>query len=64
MLDPAIPSLAKTWPPRKSWITVGLLAGFVTGIALTLIEAFVRTIMLNPENRARYRALARGRRLV
>ncbi len=60
ILDPAIPADHKTWPPRRLYCLGALLFGALGAVAYTFLEKVVRTIILNPENKARYREVAAG----
>ena len=56
VLDPALPGEVKVWPPRVKFWTYALISGFLLGIFITLLEAFLRAVLRNETNRARLRA--------
>ncbi|SNS23777.1 Capsule polysaccharide export protein KpsE/RkpR [Granulicella rosea] len=60
ILDPAVPADHKSWPPRTLYCLLGIAGGLGFGFVYTFLEAFVRTVARNPENRARYRQLVSG----
>ena len=62
ILDTADVPAAKSWPPRGQYCMVGLLLGGVLGVVLTLLEELARTVMKNPTNQERYKALRDNRR--
>ena len=62
ILDSADVPDHKSWPPRSQYTLVGLLLGGVLGVVLTLLEELARTVMKNPLNQGRYRALVAGKR--
>jgi capsular polysaccharide biosynthesis protein len=41
VLDPAIPALHKSWPPRTLYTLVGGVIGFIAGIFLVILRAFI-----------------------
>jgi len=56
VLDLATPPEHKSWPPRTLYCLVGLLAGAVLGVVYVIARAFLMTVVLNPENKAKYSA--------
>jgi uncharacterized protein involved in exopolysaccharide biosynthesis len=57
VLDKAIPSGHKSWPPRTLFCLLGLLGGAFIGAGYTFIEAFIERVMQNPDNQRKYRAI-------
>jgi tyrosine-protein kinase Etk/Wzc len=57
VLDPAVVPERKTWPPKTLFCVLGFVGGALVGVAWTLVESFIQTIMSNPENQRRYRSL-------
>ena len=62
VLDPAVPAGHKSWPPRTAYALSGLVAGALLSVVYTLLSAFVRAILNNPDNRARAAVFLSGRR--
>ncbi|WP_433974534.1 GNVR domain-containing protein [Tunturiibacter lichenicola] len=60
VLDRATVPERKTWPPKTLFCLLGLVGGALLGVAWTLVESFVQTIMSNPDNQKKYQALAGG----
>jgi tyrosine-protein kinase Etk/Wzc len=50
VLDPAVPSLHKAWPPRTYYCILGAFAGFLVGIVLVAVRGFARSYVRNPRN--------------
>jgi len=50
VLDPAVPSLHKAWPPRTYYCILGAIAGFLVGIVLVALRGFVTSYVRNPRN--------------
>jgi uncharacterized protein involved in exopolysaccharide biosynthesis len=57
VLDRAIVPERKSWPPKTVFCLLGLVAGALVGVVWTLVEAFVQTVMANPDNQKKYQAL-------
>jgi uncharacterized protein involved in exopolysaccharide biosynthesis len=57
VLDRATVPEHKTWPPKTLFCLLGLAGGALFGVAWSLVEAFVQTIMSNPDNQRKYQAL-------
>jgi tyrosine-protein kinase Etk/Wzc len=57
VLDSAIVPEHKSWPPKTVFCLLGLVGGALVGVVWTLIEAFVQTVMANPDNQKKYQAL-------
>jgi tyrosine-protein kinase Etk/Wzc len=57
VLDSAIVPEHKSWPPKTVFCLLGLIGGALVGVVWTLVEAFVQTIMANPDNQKKYQAL-------
>lgn len=57
VLDRATVPERKTWPPKTLFCLLGLAGGALLGVAWTLIESFVQTVMSNPDNQEKYQAL-------
>lgn len=54
VLDKAIPSKHKSWPPRTLFCILGLAGGALIGAGYTFVEAFFERVMQNPDNRKKY----------
>jgi tyrosine-protein kinase Etk/Wzc len=50
VLDPAVPTLHKAWPPRTYYCLLGAVAGFLVGIVLVALRGFVTSYVHNPRN--------------
>lgn len=50
VLDPAVPTLHKAWPPRTYYCILGAVAGFLVGIVLVALRGFVTSYVRNPRN--------------
>jgi uncharacterized protein involved in exopolysaccharide biosynthesis len=50
VLDPAVPSKHKAWPPRTLYCLVALLAGWFFGILAITLRAFVMAYIRAPQN--------------
>jgi tyrosine-protein kinase Etk/Wzc len=57
VLDSATVPEHKTWPPKTLFCLLGVAGGALFGVAWTLVESFVQTIMSNPDNQKKYQAL-------
>jgi tyrosine-protein kinase Etk/Wzc len=57
VLDSAIVPEHKTWPPKTLFCLLGVAGGTLFGVAWTLVESFLQTIMSNPDNQKKYQAL-------
>ena len=57
VLDPAVPSLHKAWPPRTYYCVLAAIAGFLAGIVLVTLRGFATSYMRNPNNEARLQEL-------
>jgi tyrosine-protein kinase Etk/Wzc len=57
VLDRATVPEHKAWPPKTLFCLMGLVGGALFGVAWTLVESFVQTIMSNPDNQKKYQAL-------
>jgi uncharacterized protein involved in exopolysaccharide biosynthesis len=58
VLDPAVPAVHKSWPPRTIYCLLALVAGFFVGIFLVTAKAFVLAYTRAPQNAAQIRAVA------
>jgi uncharacterized protein involved in exopolysaccharide biosynthesis len=59
VLDPAIPSEFKAWPPRTVYCLIAALAGVFAGVMLVTLNAFVRAFVEAPQNAERIAGLKR-----
>lgn len=50
VLDPAVPSSHKAWPPRTYYCALAAIAGFLVGIFLVALRGFATAYMDNPRN--------------
>ena len=50
VLDPAVPSSHKAWPPRTYYCMLATVAGFLVGIFLVALRGFASAYMDNPRN--------------
>jgi tyrosine-protein kinase Etk/Wzc len=57
VLDSAIVPERKSWPPKTVFCLLGLVGGALVGVVWTLVEAFIQTVMANPDNQKKYQAL-------
>jgi len=57
VLDPAIPSLHKAWPPRTYFCLLAFVVGLVLGVLFVGVRAAYRAYMSNPRNAERMREL-------
>jgi tyrosine-protein kinase Etk/Wzc len=57
VLDSATVPEHKTWPPKTLFCLLGVVGGALFGVAWTLLESFLQTIMSNPDNQKKYQAL-------
>jgi uncharacterized protein involved in exopolysaccharide biosynthesis len=57
VLDPAVPSLHKAWPPRTYYCVLAALAGVLVGIVLVALRGFVTSYLRNPLNEAKLQEL-------
>jgi len=57
VLDPAIPSLHKAWPPRTYYCILAAIFGTVGGVVLVSLWALIGAYMRHPENAEKLRQL-------
>lgn len=57
VLDRATVPERKAWPPKTLFCLLGLVGGALVGVVWTLVEAFLQTVMTNPDNQKKYQAL-------
>ena len=50
VLDPAVPSSHKAWPPRTYYCALAAVAGFLVGIFLVALRGFASAYIGNPRN--------------
>jgi uncharacterized protein involved in exopolysaccharide biosynthesis len=50
VLDPAVPSSHKAWPPRTYYCALALIAGILVGIFLVALRGFASAYIANPRN--------------
>jgi tyrosine-protein kinase Etk/Wzc len=50
VLDPAVPSFHKAWPPRTYYCALSTIAGLMVGIFLVALRAFASAYVENPRN--------------
>ena len=50
VLDPAVPSFHKAWPPRTYYCLLAAFAGVITGTVLVALWVFLRAYFRNPRN--------------
>jgi len=57
VLDPAVPSLHKAWPPRMYYCILAAIFGTVVGVVLVALWALIGAYMRHPENTEKLRQL-------
>jgi len=57
VLDPAVPSLHKAWPPRTYYCILAAIFGTVVGVVLVALWALIGAYMRHPENAEKLRQL-------
>ena len=57
VLDPAIPSLHRAWPPRTYYCILAAIFGTVTGVVLVALWALIGAYARHPENAEKLRQL-------
>jgi len=57
VLDPAIPSIHKAWPPRTYYCVLAGIFGTVAGVVLVSLWALIGAYMRHPENAEKLRQL-------
>jgi uncharacterized protein involved in exopolysaccharide biosynthesis len=57
VLDPAVPSLHKAWPPRTYYCLLAAISGILVGIVLVALHGFATSYMRNPYNEAKLNEL-------
>jgi tyrosine-protein kinase Etk/Wzc len=50
VLDPAVPSFNKAWPPRTYYCALATIAGFLIGTFLVALRGFASAYVENPRN--------------
>jgi uncharacterized protein involved in exopolysaccharide biosynthesis len=50
VLDPAVPSIHKAWPPRTYYCLLAAFSGILVGIVLVALRGFLATYFGNPNN--------------
>ena len=50
MLDPAVPSVHKAWPPRTYYCVLATISGILAGIVLVALQGFLSAYMRNSSN--------------
>ena len=53
VLDAAVPSIHKAWPPRTYYCMLSGMAGILAGILLVCLRGFATTYTANPRNAER-----------
>jgi tyrosine-protein kinase Etk/Wzc len=53
VLDPAIPALHKSWPPRTYYCTIAGVTGLIAGIFLVILRSFIVSYMAADGNASR-----------
>jgi uncharacterized protein involved in exopolysaccharide biosynthesis len=57
VLDPALPAIHKSWPPRTSYTLISFIVGMVAGVFLVILRSFVGSYMRAGENAGRIRQI-------
>jgi uncharacterized protein involved in exopolysaccharide biosynthesis len=57
VLDPAVPSFHKAWPPRTYYCLLAGFAGLVVGVVLVALWVFLRAYFRNPRNAVKLQQL-------
>lgn len=57
VLDPAVPSTHKAWPPRTYYCLLAALVGAVVGVFLVGFKAIAQAYVRNPENKGKLEEL-------
>jgi uncharacterized protein involved in exopolysaccharide biosynthesis len=60
VLDPAIPSIHKAWPPRTYYCLLAFVGGLISGVFLVGFKAIVLAYMRNPQNAGKLEQLKQG----
>jgi tyrosine-protein kinase Etk/Wzc len=60
VLDSAVPSAHKAWPPRTYYCVLSTIAGFLVGIFLVALRGFVSAYVDNPRNAEKLLLLKAG----